>query len=145
MVIGVLAPIAGVGLLYLLRQGHVAAAGPAMSGALPLEQLARADAQPLLRMALAWLPIGAAAGGLVAAFTGSWRPLATAILTLVAGVVLVLSGGLSDALANNLPLTSHLSEPLHAAGMWVSLVLFVIGAGAAEALAGAALRAPSAA
>ncbi len=143
--LGLLAPVAGVGLVYLLRDAAIAGSGPRVSGALPLEQLAGADAQPLLRMVVAWIPIGIAVGGLIAVFTRSAWWLALAVLVLVAGVVLVVSGGMSNALTNNLPLTSELSTPLSDAGTWLALGLLVIGAAIGERLAVAVARAPSAA
>jgi len=142
--LGILGPVAGTGVLYLLREAGVAGAGPSLAGALPLEQLARGDAQPLVRMALAWVPVGLATGGLLA-FTRSSRAPAVAVMALVAAVVMLLSAAISDALANNETLGHHLATPLGAAGTWVSLALLVIGAGAGAALGRATARAPSAA
>lgn len=143
--LGLVAPIAGVGLLYLLRNAGVAHLGPRLPAALPLEQLAGADGQPLARMALAWLPVGLATGAVVAAFTHSSRALALGVIALVAGVVLMLSAAASDAIANNERFTAQLATPLGAAGPWVSLGLLVMGAAIGVALAGASRRAPSAA
>jgi hypothetical protein len=144
VLLGVLAPVAGIGLLYLLRQAGAADLGPRPAGALPLEQLASADAQPLARMALAWLPVGLAAGAVIAAFTRTSRPLSLVWLTLIAGTILVTSGGVSESIENNEPLTQHLASPLSLAGTWVSLLLLVIGAAIGERLAAASPRAPSA-
>lgn len=143
--LGVIAPVAGIGLLYLLRQAGIANLGPRSAGALPLEQLASADAQPLARMALAWLPVGLAVGALVAAFTRSRRALSLALMMLVAAIVLVTSGGVSESVENNEPLTQHLTSPVGLAGTWVSLGLLVIGALVGARLAAAAPQAPSAA
>jgi hypothetical protein len=145
VLLGVIAPAAGIGLLYLLRQAGVASLGPRPAGALPLEQLASADAQPLARMALAWLPVGLAVGALIAAFTRTSRAWSLALMTLVAAIVLVTSGGVSESVENNESLTAHLAAPLGLAGTWVSLVLLVIGALVGARLAGAGRRAPSAA
>jgi hypothetical protein len=134
-----------VGLLYLLRNAGIAHIGPRPAGALPLEQLDATDAQPLARMALAWLPVGVASGAVVAAFTRSARTVALGVLAVVAGLVLVLTAAASDAIANNEPFRQDLATPLGAAGVWVSLVLFVIGAGIGGWLAVASRRAPSAA
>src|SRR5439155_15383489 len=60
--LAVLAIVGGVGWLYLIRDVHVLAHGPKVSGALPLEELASKGSQPLLRMAVAWLPAGFAGG-----------------------------------------------------------------------------------
>jgi hypothetical protein len=145
ILVGVIAAVAGVGLLYLLRNAGIASAGPKPAGALPLEQLDQADAQPLLRMALAWLPAGLAAGAVIAAFTRMSRAGALAVFALVAGFVLVASAGVSDSVTNNESLTQHLATPLGVAGTWVSLALLVIGAVVGQALAAKAARAPSAA
>src|SRR5438132_549693 len=59
--VAVVAIAAGIGWLYVLEKAHVLGFGPRMSGALPLEELASRGAQPLVRMALAWLPAGVAA------------------------------------------------------------------------------------
>lgn len=141
---GVAAPVAGVGLLYLLRRAGVAYLGPSVPGALPLEQLARADAQPLARMVLAWVPVGLVTGGVIAAFTRSARGAALAAMALVAALVLVASSGVSDSVTNNEPLTLHLTTPLGVAGTWVSLALLVIGAAGGAVAATATARAPSA-
>jgi hypothetical protein len=145
VVLGVIAPVAGIGLLYLLRQAGIAGLGPRPAGALPLEQLAGADAQPLARMALAWLPVGLAVGAVVAVFTRSSRALAIGSVTLIAGALLVTSGGVSESVENNESLTQHLTAPLGLSGTWVSLVLFVIGATVGALVAVAGRRAPSAA
>ena len=145
IVVGLIAAVAGVGLLYLLRNAGIASAGPKPAGALPLEQLDQADAQPLLRMALAWLPVGLAAGALITAFTRTSRAVALTVFALVAGFILVVSAGVSDSVTNNESLTQHLATPLGVAGTWVSLGLLVIGAVVGQALAAKAARAPSAA
>ena len=60
-VLAVVAIAAGIGWLYVLEKAHVLGLGPRMSGALPLEELASRGAQPLTRMAAAWIPAGIAA------------------------------------------------------------------------------------
>jgi hypothetical protein len=145
VLLGVLAPVAGIGLLYLLRNAGVAHAGPFSSGALPLQQLDNTDAQPLARMALAWLPVGIVTGAVIATFTrSSWAALLS-LFTLVALVVLDSSAGVSDSVANNESLTQHLTAPLGVSGTWVSLVLVVIGAGLGGWLASLSRPAPNAA
>jgi hypothetical protein len=142
--LGLLAAIAGIGLLYLLRNAGIAHIGPNQRAALPLEQLDGTDGQPLARMALAWLPVGVATGAVVAAFTRSSRALALGVIGLAAGAALMLTASASDAVANNERFTAHLTTPLGAAGPWVSLVLLVIGVAVGEALVAVAW-APSAA
>jgi hypothetical protein len=143
--LGVVAPVAGVGLLYLLRSAHIAGTGQNVRGALPLEQLAGADAQPLARFALAWLPVGFATGALLAAFTRTAPVLTLLVVAVVAEAVLILTAGMSDAVAYNEPLLSRIDSPLHDAGTWLAVVLLVIGAAGAELVGWAATRAPSAA
>jgi hypothetical protein len=123
----------------------VAHIGPRPAGALPLEQLDGTDGQPLARMALAWLPVGVAAGALLGAFTRSARAVVLGALTVIAAAMLLLSAAASDAIANNEPFRQDLATPLGAAGVWVSLVLLVIGAAIGERVAAASPRAPSAA
>jgi hypothetical protein len=145
VLLGVITPVAGVGLLYLLRHAGVAHLGPKAAGALPLEQLDRTDAQPLARIALAWLPVGLAAGLVIATFTRMPRVPALAVLALVAAMILVVSAGVSDSVTNNESLTQHLVTPLGVAGTWVSLAFLVIGVAVGQVLAAMATQAPSAA
>jgi hypothetical protein len=141
--VAVLACVAGVGLLYLLRSAGVGAAGPSFRGALPLEQLARADAQPLVRMAIAWLPVGIAAGVALEVLTRTGRVSRIAVLALVAAAVLVISAAESDRIANDDPFSAWIGNPFSAAGTWASLALLVIGAVVGGLAARAALRVPS--
>ena len=141
--LGLLAPVAGVGLLYLLRNGGVAHLGPNAAGALPLEQLDGTDGQPLARMALAWLPVGLASGALIGALVRSTWRVAFGVTAAVAWLVLVLSAAASDAIANNERVVDHLTTPLGAAGTWVSFLLLVIGAAAGVWATRSSLRAPS--
>jgi hypothetical protein len=145
VVLGVVAPVAGVGLLYLLRSAQVAGAGPNIAGSLPLEQLAGADAQPLARLALAWLAVGLVTGALLAAFTRTTPVVTLPVVAVIAEAVLIVTAGVSDAVAYNLPLLSRLNLPLHDAGTWLAVVFLVIGAAVAELAGWAATRAPSAA
>jgi K+ transporter len=131
--------------LYLLRNAGIAHLGPSPAGALPLEQLDGTDAQPLARMALAWLPAGLAAGVMIATLARSSRTVILGVFTLVAAAVLLLSAAGSDAVANSESFKGDLTVPLSAAGIWVSLVLLVIGAAIGERLAVVSRRAPSAA
>jgi hypothetical protein len=144
LLLGVLAAGAGIGLLYLLRSAHIAGSGPNVAGALPLEQLAGADAQPLVRLALAWLAVGVVAGALLAAFTRTSRVLTLLLAAIVAQAVLIVSAGVSDAVAYDLPLMSRLDPPLHDAGTWLAVAFLLIGAAVAEVFGRAATRAPSA-
>lgn len=136
--------MAGVGLLYLLRNAGIAGAGPSLAGSLPLEQLAGSDAQPLVRVLLAWLPVGIAVGALVATIGRSAASMALAAIGFVATLVLVVSAAVCDAIANNDRVTSHLAAPLGDAGTWTAVVALLIGAAAGAGLAARRARAPSA-
>lgn len=115
------------GWLYLLRQGNLLDAGPRLSRALPLEQLARGDGQPLARVAVAWLPAGAAAG-LALAWGSSWGRAGRALALLVLAAVLLFgTGAVSDAVAVNEDVASKLSDQLSHEGIWVELGLLVTG------------------
>lgn len=122
-----LAVCAGMGWLYLLRGAGVLDAGPRLSRALPLEQLARGDDQPLLRVALAWVPAGLAAGVALAWATG-WGRLGRALGVGVVGfVVLFVTGAVSDAIAVNESVTSKLGEQFSQGGLWIEVACLVIG------------------
>jgi hypothetical protein len=144
VLLGLLAPVAGLGLVYLLRDAHIGRVGPDVGGSLPLESLAGDDAQPLVRVALAWLAVGLVAGALFVAFTRTPRVLTLVVTALIAGVVLVVNVGVSISIENNESLTTHLSRGFHEAGPWVALALLVMGAAVVEVAASAAARAPSA-
>ena len=116
--------LAGVGWLDLLRRAGAVGVGPRVPGALPLEQLASADRQPLLRLVLAWLPVGALAA-LVLGPGG--RAQATA-LALMAFVLLGVIGAVSDAASISGPLSEHLLPQLWRAGTLVAVALIVLGA-----------------
>jgi hypothetical protein len=123
----VLAVVAGVGWLYELRTWRVLGLGPAVPGALPLQQLAGDDAQPLLRVVVAWVPAGALAGW---ALAGTLRARPTrALATALAGwALLILAGAVSDAAAISDPVLTHLAPQLHRPGTWVAVALLLTGA-----------------
>jgi hypothetical protein len=123
---------AGIGVLYLIRGTGTLAIGPSVRGALPLEQLAGRDAQPLAALIVAWVPAGLVAG---LALRGATRmgPAARAIsLALLAEVLLVLAGAASDAAAINEPLKPHLIPQLGRPGVLVAVILFAAGSMFAE-------------
>jgi hypothetical protein len=123
----VLAVCAGMGWLYLLREAGALDAGPRLSGALPLEQLARGDDQPLLRVAVAWLPAGVAAG-LALAWATRWGRAGRALAVGAIGfLVLYVTGAVSDAIAVNESVTSKLGDQFSHGGIWVEVALLVIG------------------
>lgn len=128
---------AGLGWLYLLRDNAALAAGPKLRAALPLEELASRDAQPLLRMAVAWLPAGFAAGlalGLASRRPhAGWIAVACGALTFV---ILFLTTAASEAVSENERLSAYLGPALHRSGLWGAVVLAVIGSIPAAVLAG---------
>jgi len=121
---------AAVGWLYLLRGVAALDIGPSVSGALPLEQLAGGDDQPLARLVAVWLPCGWLAGeGLVGLGVAAGGRVGRALrVGLVALVVLVVAGAVSDAAAISDPIASHLSAQAGRAGSWVAVAITAAGA-----------------
>jgi hypothetical protein len=122
------AVVGAVGWLYLLRDLGALRLGPDVAGALPLQQLAGGDAQPLLRLALAWIPTGAVAARALAAGTALTPRLRAAAVALVAWVLLVVVGAVSDAAAISASVPSHLPAQLARPGTWVAAGLMLAGA-----------------
>ncbi len=96
-----------------------------MRGALPLQQLAHDDAQPLARLLLAWLPAGLAGALVVAART---RVAAALQLAAIAWLLLFVSGALSDAIADSTPVADHLGDQLTRPGTLVAVGLIAAAA-----------------
>jgi glycosyl transferase family 2 len=124
--VAAVAVVAAIGWLYLLRSGGLLATGPRLAGALPLQQLAGDDAQPVLRMGGAWLPAGAIAGLGLTSLGHVRRPLVAAAGT--GGILLVLSGAASDAAASSLSPGGRLLPQLALPGLWAAVILFIVGA-----------------
>ena len=119
---------AGVGWLYVLRTGHVLGVGPRVGEALPLERLARDDAQPLARLLAAWLPAGVVAG---LAMDVAWRipaPARAIPVGAIALVTLVLAGVASDAVTANLRFAQELGPQYGRAATWLAALLMALGA-----------------
>jgi hypothetical protein len=123
-----LAVVAGMGWLDLLRRAGALALGPAVAGALPLEQLAHRDAQPLLRFAVAWIPAGAAATVALAAGTRTPRIRRGVGVGLAGWVILVIAGALSDAAALNTSVVAELRAQPARPATWVAAALLAAGA-----------------
>jgi hypothetical protein len=115
----------GIGLLYALRGLGWLPLGPRVPDSLPLLVLAHHDAQPLARVALAWVATGAAFGVLTAWISPGRRAL---VALLAALILLLLASDASFALADNLRLTSVLWARVPPAGVWVEALLFAAGA-----------------
>jgi hypothetical protein len=118
----------GVGWLYALRHAHVLKVGPTLTDALPLQRLAGGAAQPLGRVAAAWLPAGLVAGvgvGLVSRLRRPGRGVAVFVLALALVVVVAAA---SDSVTHNEPIRRHLHEQPHRAATWVAAGLMALGA-----------------
>jgi hypothetical protein len=126
-VIAIACVVAGVGLTYLLRHSAALDFGPRIGGALPLQQLAGGEAQPLGRMAVAWLCAGGVAGLALAGLARSGILARTIALALIAGTLLLLSGAVSDVVAISDHVGLHLAPQLSRTGIWVADALFVGG------------------
>ena len=124
----VLCAAAATGVLYRLRHAGALAAGPDVRGALPLQQLAGGEAQPLSRLALAWIP----AGGIASLALGELTRLPPAARAVLIGAVvlgvLLLAGAFSDAIAVTDPVGPHLVPQLSRPATWVASALAVTGA-----------------
>jgi hypothetical protein len=124
-----LALCGGVGWLYLIRSSGALDAGPQLRGALPLEELAHQGAQPLARMAVAWLPAGFVAGLALSLGARRVRPWLTVLGPTLLGFVLLFSTTAgSEAVSRNQRLTAHLVPTLKRSGLWVALAFIAIGA-----------------
>ncbi len=132
MLLVALALAAGMGWLYLLRDLGVFDAGPKLAGALPLEQLARADDQPLVRMAVAWLPTGAIAS-LALAWAGADRRVPRGIAVVVVAIMLLfVTGAAADAIAiSSNDIVGRIPDQASHEGIWTELALVFIGSLAA--------------
>ncbi|MDQ6750853.1 MAG: hypothetical protein M3Z33_08895 [Actinomycetota bacterium] len=119
---------AGMGWLYLLRDLGLFEVGPKLPGALPLEQLARADDQPLLRVTLAWLTAGAIAGWALSWASGARRAPRALMLTGLALVLLFVSGAAADAIAvSSNDIVGRIPDQASHEGLWTELALVFIG------------------
>jgi hypothetical protein len=111
-----------------LRQGHVLGLGPRFDGALPLQQLAGGDAEPLLRMLVAWLPAGLAAGVALDALTRLSRPLRAALTAVVGAALLLAASAISDSIAQNDAVSEHVSAAFTRQAIWLAVALLALGA-----------------
>lgn len=116
--------LAGTGWLYLLRGLHWLAVGPRIADCLPLLQLAAADGQPLLRVAIAWGLAGALAGVALIGLPPSRR----AALALVVGLaLLLLTSQASYALTRNLGFSAVLFSRGPGFGPVLEALTFALG------------------
>lgn len=127
----VMAVASGLGALDLLRNAGALGVGPAIRGALPLQQLAGDEAQPLLRLVVAWLPAGAVAGLALRRVTRLRVATGIGVVLVVSVIVLVGSAAVSDAVARSGPVAPHLLPRLGAAATWIATASLALGALAA--------------
>ena len=113
--------------MYLLRAAGLLPYGPDVPGALPLQQLAGSDAQPLLRLAVAWIPAGALAG-LALRGAGLGTLVDVALTAVAAAVLLMVVGAISDAATVSGAVTSHVTGQFTREGTWVAAGLMACGA-----------------
>jgi enterochelin esterase-like enzyme len=130
-----LSAFVGVGLLYAIRGLGWLTLGPHVPDSLPLLALAHHDAQPLARVALAWVATGAAFGLLIVWIAPRRRALVALLPTLI---LLLIASDASFALAENLRLTGVLWARVPPSGAWVEALLFALGA----AIPGAIVKLP---
>ena len=120
--------VAATGWLYTLRNLEALRVGPHVSGALPLQQLARSDDQPLLRLIVVWVPAGALAAALLSRWARMSAPAVLASIVAIAFVLLVLAGAMSDAVAISESVRGHIASQFTRAGTLVAVVLMLVGA-----------------
>jgi hypothetical protein len=120
--------LAGVGWLYLLRDSGALSGGPALAEALPLQRLAGNAAQPIGRIAVAWLPAGLVAGVLLVRAGFARRMPRAALLFALTAALLMLLGGVSDAITESDPLGAFMSAQPGRAAIWTAAALLALGA-----------------
>jgi hypothetical protein len=126
----VVAAVAAIGWLYLLRNAHALRAGPGIGGAIPLQRLAGQDAQPLPALLIAWGPAGLIVG-LVPGRIAEVGPIAVAALVgAVTFALLWVAGAAADALTANEPLGAHVGPALEHGALWVAPAAAALCAGA---------------
>jgi hypothetical protein len=123
--------LAGTGWLYLLRDSGALSGGPSLAEALPLQRLAGDAAQPLGRIVVAWLPAGLVAGVLLARAGFARRLPRAALVLAAAAALLMLLGGVSDAITESDPLTAFMGAQPGRAAIWTAAALLALGAAVA--------------
>jgi len=126
--LAVLSIPAGIGFLYFLRHSGVLAVGPDVHGALPLQQLAGGETQPLGRVLPAWLSAGLVAGLALGRLVRARLLVALVILGLGSTLLLLAAGAGADTVAISDNLGPHLLPQLSRPGTWVAVGLLLLGA-----------------
>ena len=128
LLVALAAVVGGIGWLYLLRRAAVLDVGPRLPDALPLQRLAGGAAQPLLRLMIAWLPAGLAAGVALRAAGMRNRATRAAVLFVATAVLLVALGAAADAVTASESISRHLGSQPHRVSTWLAAVLVAAGA-----------------
>jgi hypothetical protein len=123
----VLATVAGIGWLNLLRHTGVLAIGPRLHEALPLQRLAHNGAQPVGRIFVAWLPAGLGAGAALIALGLGSRAARAAVVFAGCAVLLLALGDASDSISESDPLSTHLAQQPHRIAIWLAATLAAAG------------------
>jgi hypothetical protein len=120
----VLGLLVGIGWLYVMRGLGWFGIGPRVRDALPLLQLPGFDAQPLVRVAVAWLGAGALTG-----FALRWipRPRRAAVAGAAGLVLLLLASQAAYALTRNLRFSDVVWSRSPGLGPVLEAVLFAAG------------------
>ena len=116
--------LAGTGWLYVLRGLHWLRIGPRIPDALPLLQLAASDAQPLVRVLVAWILAGALTGVAMTEVAPNRRAALALVLALV---VLLVASQASYALARNIPFSSTVFSRTPGLGPVLEACAFALG------------------
>lgn len=118
---------AGFGWLDLLRSHAVLAVGPALDDSLPLRRLAGEAAQPLARVAFAWVSVGVGAG-LILGRLG--RVVRLGLLSFSSLLLLVLAAAAAHAVEETQNFASTLFSHRPGIGLVVEATLFTLAAAA---------------
>ena len=121
----VVALLAGLGWLYVLRGWGWLAIGPRVRDSLPLLQLAGFDVQPLGRVTVVWLAAGMVGGAALLPRPRVWRGLLASTVALAA---LTVDSQAAFALTRNLRFSNVLWSRLPGAGALLGAALFGVGA-----------------
>jgi hypothetical protein len=124
LVVAVAGLLAGTGWLYVFRGLGWLGVGPRIANSLPLLQLASADAQPLLRVVVAWALAGALAGVALREFSLAWKALPALILGML---ILLAAAQASYALTRNLGFSAVVFSRDPGFGPVLEALVFTLG------------------
>jgi hypothetical protein len=131
-------PLDALGWLYLVR-GESMGAGPALAGALPLDQLAGHDAVALAPFALVWLAVGTVLG--LAARAAALRQVAAvALVGAGVGVTVLATTGMSIVFTQQIPVGQGLHAAVRVAAVYLAAGLAAVGAALIQRAAATSMR-----